>query len=136
MSMSEEDSLSICNVWKGNTSKIINELELQIPSHFQIYSDMYKEYLRAIDNVFGTCVLSEKEFFDKLNIDPNFLKSLGKYSDFLSSISIKQIENYDNYLKWYSQMRSSGMQSYEEFIHTMMDSYSKTLTNLSKNIKK
>ena len=130
------DDSCIYNVLKGNTSKIINKLELQIPSHFQIYSDMYKEYLRSIDDIFGTCVLSEKEFFDKLNIEPNFLKSLGKYSDFLSSISIKQIENYDNYLKWYSQMRISGMKSYEEFIHTMMDSYSKSLSNLSKNIKK
>ncbi|QLH07657.1 hypothetical protein [Nitrosopumilus ureiphilus] len=134
--MSTDDSPSICNVWKGNTSKIINKLELQIPSHFQIYSDMYKEYLRSIDDIFGTCVLSEKEFFDKLNIDPNFMKNLGMYSNFLSGIWINQIENYDNYLKWYSQMRISGLKSYEEFIHTMMDSYSKTLSNLSKNMKK
>lgn len=134
--MSTDDSSSICNVWKRDTSKIINKLELQIPSHFQIYSDMYKEYLRSIDDIFGTCVLSEKEFFDKLNIDPNFMRNLGMYSNFLSGIWINQIENYDNYFKWYSQMRISGMRSYEEFIHTMMDSYSKTLSNLSKNMKK
>ncbi|MDH3313651.1 MAG: hypothetical protein OEM28_10965 [Nitrosopumilus sp.] len=133
--MSTDDSSSICNVWKGNTSKIINKLELQIPSHFQIYSDMYKEYLRSIDDIFGTCILSEKEFLDKLNIDPNFMKSLGMYSNFLSGVWINQIENYDNYLKWYSQMRISGMKSYEELMHIMMDSYSKTLSNLSKNIK-
>ena len=132
--MSTDDS-SICNVWKGNTSKIINKLELQIPSHFQIYSDMYKEYLRSIDDIFGTCVLSEKEFFDKLNINPNFMKNLRISSNLLSDIWINQIENYDNYLKWYSQMRISGIKSYEKFMHAMMDSYSKTLSNLSKNIK-
>ncbi|MDH3279108.1 MAG: hypothetical protein OEL84_04275 [Nitrosopumilus sp.] len=132
--MSTDDS-SICNVWKGNTSKIINKLELQIPSHFQIYSDMYKEYLRSIDDIFGTCVLSEKEFFDKLNINPNFMKNLRISSNLLSDIWINQIENYDNYLKWYSQMRISGIKSYEKFMHAMMDSYSKTLSNLSKNMK-
>ena len=47
------DDSSIYNVWKENTSKIINKLELQIPSHFQIYSDMYKEYLRSINDIFG-----------------------------------------------------------------------------------
>jgi len=134
MIMSTDDS-SICNVWKGNTSKIINKLELQIPSHFQIYSDMYKEYLRSIDDIFGTCVLSEKEFFDKLNINPNFMKNLRISSNLLSDIWINQIENYDNYLKWYSQMRISGIKSYEKFMHAMMDSYSKTLSNLSKNMK-
>ena len=134
MIMSTDDS-SICNVWKGNTSKIINKLELQIPSHFQIYSDMYKEYLRSIDDIFGTCVLSEKEFFDKLNINPNFMKNLRISSNLLSDIWINQIENYDNYLKWYSQMRISGIKSYEKFMHAMMDSYSKTLSNLSKNTK-
>ena len=37
-------------------------------------------------------------------------------------------------LKWYSQMRILGMKTYEEFIHTMMDSYLEMLSNLIKNI--
>ena len=75
--MSEEmNSLSICDIFKDNTSRIINTLEMQIPSHFQIYSDMYKEYLHLINDIFGTCILSEKEFFDKMKIDNNLIKKL------------------------------------------------------------
>jgi len=45
---------------------------MQIPSHFQIYSDMYKVYLHVIDDIFGTCVMSEEEFFEKMNMNKNF----------------------------------------------------------------
>ena len=134
--MSVKDSISICNVFKDDTSKIIKKLEMQIPSHFQIYSDMYKEYLHVLDDIFGTCVMSEKEFFDKMNIDKNLMKNIESYSNYVRGIWINQIENYDNYLKWYSQMRISGMKSYDKFVHSMMESYSKTLSSFSNNFEK
>ncbi len=131
--MSENNSLSVCNIFKDSTSKIINELEMKIPSHFQIYSDMYKEYLHMIDDVYGTCILSEKEFFDKMNIDKNLTKNMESFTKYMTQMWVNQIESYDNYLKWYSQMRISGMKSYDQFVHTMMDSYAKTLSNLTNN---
>jgi len=134
--MSTNNSSSICNIFKNNTSKIINKLEMQIPSHFQIYSDIYKEYLHVMDDVFGTCILSEKEFFDKINMDQNSMKNIELYTNYLTGIWVNQIENYDNYLKWYSQMRISGMKSYDQFVHIMMDSYSKMLSNFTKNFEK
>ncbi len=134
--MSADSSSSVCNIFKNNTSRVINKLEMQIPSHFQIYSDMYKEYLHVIDDVFGTCIMSEKEFFDKMNMDQNLMKNIESYTNYLTKIYENQIENYDNYLKWYSQMRISGMKSFDQFVHTMMDSYSKTLSNFSNNFEK
>ena len=130
------NSSSVCNIFKDNTSKVIKKLEMQIPSHFQIYSDMYKEYLHVIDDIFGTCILSEKEFFDKMNMDQNSIKNTESYTNHLTKMWINQIENYDNYLKWYSQMRISGMKSYDQFVHTMMGSYSKTLSNFTNSFKK
>lgn len=98
--MSEKTNLSsVCNIFKNNTSKIINKLEMQIPSHFQIYSDMYKEYLHFIDDTFETCIMSEKEFFDKMNIDNNLIKNTSQDTNYLTNIWINQIENYDGYLK-------------------------------------
>ena len=133
--MSSEE-LSVCEFFKGNTSKIINKLEMQIPTHFQIYSDMYKEYLHVMDDVFGTCMLSEKEFLDKMNLNQNMIKNIESYSNFVTEMCMKQIDSYENYLKWYSQMRISGMKTYDNFIHLMMDSYSNNLSNLSKNYEK
>ena len=134
--MSSENSTSICNIFKDNTSKIINKLEMQIPSNLQIYSDMYKEYLHVMDDVYGTCILSEKEFLDKMCIDENFIKNVSSYTNYVTDLWINQIENYGNFLKWYSQMRISGMKSYDEFVHSMMGSYSKMLSGINKNFEK
>ena len=134
--MSTNNSISVCDIFKDNTSKVIKKLEMQIPSHFQIYSDMYKEYLHVIDDIFGTCILSEKEFFDKMKIDRNLMKNIETFTNYFTGIGINQIENYDNYLKWYAQMRILGMKSYDQLVHTMMNSHSKTLTNFMIDFKK
>jgi hypothetical protein len=84
-------------------------LEIQIPSYFQIYSDIYKKYLHVTYDIFGTCVLSEKEFSEKMKIDKNLMKNIETYTNYCIEIGINQIENYDNYLKWYAQIRISGL---------------------------
>ncbi len=126
---------SICDIMKGNTSTIIQKMESQIPVNFQIYSDMYKEYLHMIDDLFGTCYLSEKEFFDKMNIDDRILKIMDSYGKTYTEIYSSQIENYSSFLKWYSKMRTSGMRSYDKFAHVMMDSYAKMISDFSKKLQ-
>ena len=126
---------SICDIMKGNTSAIIQKMESQIPVNFQIYSDMYKEYLHMIDDLFGTCYLSEKEFFDKMNIDDRTLKIMDSYGKTYTEIYSSQIENYSSFLKWYSKMRTSGMRSYDKFAHVMMDSYAKMISDFSKKLQ-
>ena len=49
---------------------------------------------------------------------------------------INQIENYDNYLMWYSKMRSSNMKMCDKFVHEMMNMYAKSLTNITQNCEK
>ena len=126
---------SVCDIMKGNTSAIIQKMESQIPVNFQIYSDMYKEYLHMIDDLFGTCYLSEKEFFDKMNIDDRTLKIMDSYGKTYTEIYSSQIENYSSFLKWYSKMRTSGMRSYDKFAHVMMDSYAKMISDFSKKLQ-
>ena len=133
--MSEEKT-SLCNVYKDNTSRIINKLEMQIPSHFQIYSDMYKEYLHVMDDVFGACLLAEKEFEDKINVNDDFMKNLQSYADHMTQVWINQIESYGLYLKWHSQVRISGMKSFDDVVHSMMGYYSKLLSNFSEKFEK
>ena len=133
--MVSDKEYSICDIMKGNTSAIIQKMESQIPVNFQIYSDMYKEYLHMIDDLFGTCYLSEKEFFDKMNIDDRTLKIMDSYGKTYTEIYNSQIENYSSFLKWYSKMRTSGMRSYDKFAHVMMDSYAKMISDFSKKLQ-
>jgi len=128
-----ENKVSVCDIMKNNTSEIIKKLESKTPSLMQKYSDLYMQYLHTIDDIFGTCYISEKEFFDKLNLDQNTLKEVEKFSNSLTAISLNQIEASSKYLEAYMQMRVSALKTYDDFMHVMMDSYAKTLSQLNKS---
>ena len=77
----QEEKLSICDIMKEDTSDVIKKMESKMPSMFQSYSDMYTKYLHTLDDVFGTCHIAEKEFFDKLNIDQGILRQIKRNSE-------------------------------------------------------
>ena len=129
-----ENEISVCDVMKSKTSSVIKKIESQIPSYVQEYSDLYAEYLHTMDDLFGTCYLSEKEFFDKLNIDRKTLKAFDNLSGFWEKTVTSQIETSTNFMRTYVQMRISVIKSYDKYVHTMMDSYAKTLSQFNKSI--
>ncbi len=132
----EQDKISVCDVMKSKTSSVIRKMESQIPSYVQEYSDLYTEYLHTIDDLFGTCYLSEKEFFDKLNIDQKTLKVFDNFWSFWEKTTTSQIETSTNFMRTYVQMRISAIKSYDKYVHTMMDSYSKMLSQYNSAFKK
>jgi len=132
----EHDKISVCDVMKSKTSSIIRKMESQIPSYVQEYSDLYTEYLHTIDDLFGTCYISEKEFFDKLNIDQKTLKAFDNLWSFWEKTATSQIETSTNFMRTYVQMRISAIKSYDKYVHTIMDSYSKILSQYNSNFKK
>jgi len=88
----QEEKLSVCDIMKEDTSEIIKKMESKMPSLFQNYSDLYTKYLHLFDDIFGTCYIAEKEFFDKLNIDQGILRQLKANSE---SMKNNYIENID-----------------------------------------
>ena len=132
----EQIKISVCDVMKSKTSSVIRKMESQIPSYVQEYSDLYAEYLHTIDDLFGTCYLSEKEFFDKLNIDQNTLKAFDNLSSFWEKTATSQIETSTNFMRTNNQMRVSAIKSYDKYVHTMMDSYAKILSQYNSVFKK
>ena len=128
-----ENKVSVCDIMKNNTSEIVKKLESQAPSLMQKYSNLYMTYLHTIDDVFGTCYISEKEFFDKLDIDQGILKQIEQFSATLTTMSLDQIEVSSKYLEAYIQMRVSALKTYDNFVHVMMDSYAKTLSQFNKS---
>ena len=130
--MSESsEKISICDLFKENTSNLIQKMESQIPIYGQIYSDIYKESLHMLEDIFGTCYISEKEFFDKLNIDQYTLKQWDIYSKSILDFYSRQIDASTNLLKIYSSNRISAIQTYENFMHAWMDSYQKMLAQFN-----
>ncbi len=134
--LTEQDKISVCDVMKSKTSSVIRKMESQIPSYVQEYSDLYAKYLHTIDDLFGTCYISEKEFFDKLNIDQKTLKAFDDLSSFWEKAATSQIETSTYFMRAYVQMRISAIKSYDKYVHTMMDSYAKMLSQYNSAFKK
>ncbi len=132
----EQDKISVCDVMKSKTSSVIRKMESQIPSYAQEYSDLYAEYLHTIDDLFGTCYISEKEFFDKLNIDQKTLKAFDNLWSFWEKTTTSQIEVSTNIMRANIQMRVSAIKSYDKYAHTRMDFYSRMLSQYNSAFKK
>ncbi len=132
----KEKKISVCDVMKSNTSKSIKKLESQIPSLVQQYSDLYSAYLHSFDDIFGTCYIAEKEFFDKLGIDDKTLKTFEEFSDVLTRNHSTQVDSYANFLRTYVQMRISAIETFDNYVHIMMDSYSKILSQVNSAMDK
>ncbi|WP_371503903.1 hypothetical protein [Nitrosopumilus adriaticus] len=125
--ISDEPDISICDIMKNRTSEIVKKLENQLPLATQQSSDLYTAYLHSFDDVFGTCYISQKEFFDKLNIPQQNLKNFDKYLKHLSKSYQNWIELNSKLWYHYVQMRLSNIKSFDEFVHVTMDSYARTL---------
>lgn len=131
----QDEKISLCDVLKSDTSEIIKKLELQAPSLFQNYSNLYAEYLHMWDDLFGTCYISEKQFFDKLNIDPKTLTQIKKNSESIKKNYLEFIDMNTKYWDEYFKMRISAVKSFDSFMHVMMESYGKFLSQFNNTPK-
>ena len=120
---------------KEDTSEIIKKIESKMPSMFQSYSDMYTKYLHSLDDVFGTCYIAEKEFFDKLNIDQGVLRQIKQNSQSIRKNYIENIDMATKVFDEYVQMRINAIESFDNYAHVMMESYAKMLSKINKSTK-
>ncbi len=131
----QEEKLSVCDIMKENTSEIIKKMESHMPSMFQNYSDLYTAYLHMFDDLFGTCYIAEKEFFDKLNIDQGILRQIKENSETVRGYYSDNIDMAQKSLDEYVKMRIDAIKSFDRHVHTMMEAYSKMLSQFSKSMK-
>ena len=131
----QEEKLSVCDILKEDTSEVIQKIESKMPSVFQSYSDMYTKYLHTLDDVFGTCYIAEKEYFDKLNLDQEFLRKIKQNSELMKKNYVESIDAVAKFFDEYVQMRMKAMESFDNYAHMMMDSYAKMLSQFNKSTK-
>ena len=115
------NAISVCDLLKDNTTKIIRKFETQTPIYAQLYSDCYNEYLHSLEDIFGSCYLSEKHFFDSLEIDEKVLDSTDKFWNVFTETTIFHIDMYTNFQKKQFDTMNSFMKSYDHFVHVGMD---------------
>lgn len=120
---------------KEDTSEIIKKMESKMPSIFQSYSDMYTKYLHTLDDVFGTCYIAEKEFFDKLNIDQGVLRQIKQNSESMRKNYIENIDMMTKSFDEYVKMRINAIELFDNYAHVMMESYAKMLSQFNRSTK-
>ena len=129
----QEENLSVCEIMKDDTSEVFRKMESQIPLLFQNYSNLYTKYLHMLDDVFGTCYIAEKEFFDRLNIDQGVLKQVKENSESVKNTCIQNIEMSSKLFDQYVKMRIDVIKSFDNYAHVMMDSYANFLSQCNKS---
>lgn len=131
----QEEKLSICDIMKEDTSEVIKKMESKMPSMFQSYSDMYTKYLHTLDDVFGTCYIAEKEFFDKLNLDQGILRQIKQNSESIKNNYVENIDMAAKFFDEYIKMRIEAIKSFDNYAHVIMESYAKMLSQFNKSTK-
>ena len=86
------------------------------------------------NDLFGTCYMAEKEFFDKLNIDQGILKEIKRNSDIMKNHYLNNIDMAAKFFDAYVTMRTSAIKSFDTYVHTMMDSYAKILSQFNQSM--
>jgi len=132
----QNETESVCDVMKEQTSKLTQKMESQMPLLVQYYSDLYKAYLHSFDDVFGSCYTSEKQYFEKLGIDKKTIKAFEEYTDSLTDIYSSNIDVFSNFLKEYVKMRISAIETFDRYVHVMMDTQAKISTQYNKILEK
>jgi len=126
---------SVCGVMKDNTTDVIQKLESEMPFLFQGYADLYARYLHSIQDVFGSCSLAEKQYFDKMGVDQNMLKAYDDYLKSVTTVMESQIDLSTDFVKRYIQFRLSSIDSWDKYTHTCIDMYAKFLAEYVQRCK-
>jgi hypothetical protein len=124
-SSEKENTVSICDVMKNNTSEITQKIESKFQTYAQLYTNLYTKYLHSMDDLYGTCYLYQKEFFDKLGINKTTFQAFDAYWKSVTHMTTSQIDMIANFAKIYVQFRLATIDSYDKVTHIMMDSYTR-----------
>ena len=128
----EKLKISICDLTKNNTSEILQKMEYQLPVYLQGYTDLFTKYLHSFNTTFGTCRISEKQFFDRLGINHQVMEEIAEYWNFAKNLTIIQIETCSKFVQDYIDFRISTIDSLDKSMTSALEYYSKALSEFNK----
>lgn len=117
--------ISICDILKNNTTKVIRKLESEIPLSIQEGSDMYTQYLHLLDDYFGTCYLWQKQYFDRLGFSKEALNAINDYWNVVTDLYCTQIEMITSAQKAGIGTQEDLMKLCDKYVHDALDYYGK-----------
>ena len=131
-SSEKESELSICDLMRNNTFEILKKVEFQIPSYLQGYTDLFLKYLHSLNTLYGTCYISEKQFFDDLGINHKVLEPIDEYWNFIKNLTLVQIETNSKFIEDYIQFRIASIESFDKSVASALEYYANALSEFNK----
>lgn len=128
----KKSQVSICDLMKNNSSEILQKMEYQLPTYLQGYADLSTKYLHSFNTLFGTCYMSEKQFFDKLGIDHKVLEPIDEYWNFIKNLVLIQIETHSKFVEDYIQFIMATIESFDKSMTSALDYYANALSEFNK----
>lgn len=135
-SSSESQYYSVCDIWKDNVHKLVTKLEFQTPIYLQAYSNVHTEFLHCVDNLFGTCYIWQKQYFDRLGIDQKIINAYGKLCESGIANTTEFMDLYANYKKFQADMTIEAMKIGNNYLHWWIDMYGKAISFWSSQINR
>jgi hypothetical protein len=124
----DNQPLSICDVWKDNLHKVITKMQFQTPLYMQQYVELHTEFLNSIDNLFGTCYLWQKQYFDRLGIDENTIRSYAEFYDKLTEYVLKSMDAYVASQRNHCDVTFEAIKAANTYGRQYMDEFAKAVS--------
>ena len=109
------------DIVRENTTRIMNKVDSQIPFYIKMGSDIYTEYLHTVEDMLEVGYKMEQAELNTLFSDAWSRKALQQFASMYSGSVLMNLEVYGQFLKWYSGMRVSGMQSVHKATRNYME---------------
>ena len=126
-----ESSTKITDSTSSNTidytSEVIEKMESKIPTYVKLYSDLYRKYLRIMDNLCNTCNSNQKEVFGKMGVNNMALTMFDTYLKSVRQMALLQIDMTENMFKNYVGLRLTALDFYDQMINGSIANFSKML---------
>jgi hypothetical protein len=89
------------------------------------------KYLHALDDLYATGYVTEKEFLDKIPIDNDTLQAWDNYWNTWKQFLFNQMDAVAEFEKSYVNVRKSTIDSYDNYMHLWMELYAKSLKQIN-----
>lgn len=120
---------SACDIIKENTTRVMHKIDTQIPLFVKMYSDLYKEYMRTVEDLFDAGYNLERAEINTMFRDPWSKNAMEHSVRTSSNTMLVNLDIYGEYLKWYSGMRIAGMRSIDQLVHSYMNAIGLPISN-------
>lgn len=115
------------DVLKKSVKSVMKKMDMEIPIYVKINSDIYREYRHTVEDFFEIMSTIEQAELGWMLRDRRTQEIFNMWTRSYTAAALATLDHHDNFLKWYSEMRISGMKLMDAGIHYTMkihDAYS------------